>query len=338
MFDALWKRPPKWKKPPKCPENQVTADDVCELLGVPREITASFFQKYIYPAAMAVCSDDEVAYLRREKIPDGILRELFGENGYGEGSFQPSLRAMMQECHAGWQMGLAAFQTKVACACVAHIVTGGAFSTQAVSANLVDDILLFDANQHSYPLPSLSRPRILIDYGPGLCGRFVVKEHLNALAKGRPYVYIPVSKGPFISAFLISFASTLMTKDSMAIYMNNGFFTPRDEGIRSATNSFIKSAPGRADVIFCSGLQMIDKQELRAGIMNAFTLLRDGGILLIRSQKTREPAESSTVDDMLEIAYEAGFSSNATHFFHSISGDVTLGKRTPTVSAILTKA
>ena len=83
---------------------------------------------------------------------------------------------------------------------------------------------------------------------------------------------------------------------------------------------------------------MIDKQELRAGIVNAFTLLREGGILLIRSQKTREPAESSTVDDMLEIAYEAGFSPKAARFFHSISGDVTLGKRTPTVSAILTKA
>lgn len=330
MFD------PPWKKPPKCPEDQVTAEDICELLGVPREIAVSQFHKYVYPSAIAVCSDDELASLPGETISDPTLRRLFGQNSYSEGSFQPSLRNMMQECHAGWQKGLSGFQMKVAVMCAA--VAKGALTWQAVSANLVDDTLLFDANQHSYPLPPLSRPRVLIDYGPGLCGRFVVKEHLNALAKGRPYVYVPVTKGCFVTAFLIGFASTLMTKESMAVYMNNGFFAPHEGGIRAATNSFIQSAPAQVDVIFCSGLQMINKQELRAGIENAFILLRDGGILLIRSQKTREPSESSTVSDMLEIAYASGFSAKASRVFDSISGDPRLGKATPTLSAILTKS
>ena len=285
---------------------------------------------------MAVCSDDEVALLRQHKLIDRVLSKLFGENTYSEGSFQQSLRKMMKECHAGWQPGLAAFQMKVACECAAHVISG-AFSNHIASANLINDTLAFDANQHSYPLPPLQRPRVVLDYGPGLCGRFVMQEHLNALAKGKPYVYVPITKGCFISAFLISFISTRMTKDSMHLYMNNGFFVAREEGIRTATNSFVKSMPGKADVIFCSGLQMVDKEELRAGIVNAFTLLQPGGVLLIRSQKLREPAESSTVDDMLDIAYEAGFSRKQAHFYESISGDTLLGKRTQTVSAILTK-
>jgi hypothetical protein len=329
MFD------PPWKKPPQCPEDRVTPEDICVLLGVPREIAVSHSQKYIYSAALDIFSDDEVASLHREPVTDPILRNLFGETKYSQGSFQPALRKMMQECHPGWQKGLGTFQANIAISCAVNVVKNGAFNWQAASANLVDDTLLFDANQHSYPLPPLSRPRILIDYGPGLSGRFVMKEHLNALAKGRPFVYAPIARGSFIPTFLVSYVSTLMTKESMSIYMNNGFFAPKHEGIRAVTNYFIQAAPGQADVIFCSSLQMVDKQELRAGIENAYPLLRDGGVLLLRSQKTREPAESSTIDDMLDIAFASGFSSQSARYFHSISGG---GKATPTLSAILIKS
>ncbi len=332
MFD------PPWKNPPTCPEDRVTAEDICVLLGVPREIAVSHFPGYIYSAALDVCSDGEVMSRHQEPVTDPVLRKLFGETRYSEGSFQPALKKMMQEGHPGWQKGLAELQTRVAISCAVSVVKNGAFNWQVASANLVDDTLLFDANQHSYPLPPLSRPRVLLDYGPGLGGRFVMKEHLNALAKGRPFVYVPIALGSFIPTFLVSYVSTLMTKESMSIYMNNGFFVPKHEGIRAVTNYFTQAAPGQADVIFCSSLQMVDKQELKAGIENAYPLLQDGGVLLLRSQKTREPAESSTIDDMLEIAFASGFSPQSARFFDSISGDPRLGKATPTLSAILTKS
>lgn len=327
---------PSWKKPPKCQEDQVTAEDIFELLGVPHAIAVSQFYNHICRSAVAVCSDDELVCLPGEAISDTTLRRLFGENSYSEGSFQSSLRKMMEEYHPGWQKGLQAFQAKIAVAWAAQVAKG-ALAWQVASTNLVDDTLLFDANLHSYSLPPLSRPRVLMDYGPGLGGRFVIREHINAQAKGRPFIYVPVTNGYFIPAFLLGFASTLMTKESMAVYMNNGLFAAEDKGIRAATNRLIQVAPAQVDVIFCSGLQMINKQELRAGIENAFTLLRDGGILLIRSQRNREPAESSTVDDMLEIAYASGFSRKTSRFFESISGDPRLGKTTPTLAAILTK-
>ena len=332
MFDAPWKRPPK------CPEDQVSAEDICELLGVPREIAAPpNFQKYVYPCALGVCSDDEVAYRHPGNFADSRLRELFGEQSYSLGTFEPALRALRREAPGPWRKGLAAFETLTAIACVADIVKNRAFSFQVPSAHLVKDTLVFDANQHSYDLPPLSRPRVVVDYGPGLCGRFVVKEHLDALAQGRPFVYLPITKGCFISVFMVSFASTLMTKESLPIYLSNGFFAPREDGMLAASGMLASTAPDTADIVFCSGLQNVDKQELRAGIVNAFIALRAGGILLIRSQRTREPEDSSTVDDMLEIAYDAGFSPKTTRFFHSTSGDPRLGKATPTVSAILTK-
>jgi hypothetical protein len=327
MFD------PPWKKPPQCPEDRVTVGDICELLGVPREIAVSAFQRHIYSPALVVFNDDETAAFHREPLTDPALRELFGEINCSEGSFQPALRKMMQECHPGWRKGLAKFQAKVAITCVASIVKNGEFNWHAASTNLVDDTLLFDANQHSYKLPPLSRPRVLIDYGPGLGGRFVMKEHLNALAKGRPFVYVPITRGPFITTFLISYVSTLMTQESMSVYMNNGFFVPREEGIGAATSYLVRAAPGQADVIFCSGLQNVDKGELRAGIVNAYPLLRDGGVFLLRSQKNREPAESSTIDDMLEIAFVSGFSPQSAQFFYSISG-----KGKPVLTAILIKS
>lgn len=85
-------------------------------------------------------------------------------------------------------------------------------------------------------------------------------------------------------------------------------------------------------MIFCSGLQNVDKGELRAGIVNAYPLLQDGGVFLLRSQKNREPTESSTIDDMLEIAFASGFSPQSAQFFHSISG-----KGKPVLTAILIK-
>ncbi len=75
---------------------------------------------------------------------------------------------------------------------------------------------------------------------------------------------------------------------------------------------------------------MAARKELEAGVCNAFTLLRSGGTLLIRSQRRREPPESSTVDDMLAMAYRAGFSAPVP--FESLSRN-----RKPVGTAIFMK-
>jgi hypothetical protein len=55
----------------------------------------------------------------------------------------------------------------------------------------------------------------------------------------------------------------------------------------------------------------------------------------LQSQRIRDPESSSTIDDMLEIAYQAGFSAKSARFFHSITG---LNKQMPTMTALLRKS
>jgi len=83
------------------------------------------------------------------------------------------------------------------------------------------------------------------------------------------------------------------------------------------------------------GLQAIDRRELEAGIVNSSLLLRPGGVLLIRAVKERNPPESATADDMLAIAYQAGFSDPL--LFHSVATPRP-GEGFATLSAIFTKS
>ena len=86
-----------WNNPPKGPADQVSAEDVCELLGLPREIDGiQTLQKYVYPCAIEICSDGEVIGRHRGNSLDGRLHKLFGEQSYSEGTFQPALRAMLK--------------------------------------------------------------------------------------------------------------------------------------------------------------------------------------------------------------------------------------------------
>ena len=126
-----------------------------------------------------------------------------------------------------------------------------------------------------------------------------------------------------------------MPQHLLDTYIRDGFFVQREDGILAASSELARTTSGVADLVLCSGLQDVEKHELRAGIVNAFTILGPDGILLIRSQRIRDPETSSTVDDMLEIAYEAGFSAKSARFFHSIAGGK---KQMPTMTALLRKS
>ena len=328
MFD----RP--WDKPPLHPEKQATADGICELLGVPEKIQGiPSYPYYVYPCALEVCVDRELYFRHPQNFSEAKLIELFGRQNYNEGSFQPALRAMIEESPPAWQRGLEDFQKKVAYSLVSNLLHVKQFSIYGPSVRLVRDTLLFD--QHSVELPPLRRPRVIIDYGPGINSRFMLREHVEALQQGRPFTYVPIAKGCFINFFMGIFLSMLMTPEASESYMRSRFLFSSEAGILAASSNMARTSPGAADLVLCSGLQDVEKQALRAGIENAFTILRPDGILMVRSQRIRDPESSSTVDDMLEIAYQAGFSAKSARFFHSITG---LNKQMPTMTALLRKS
>jgi hypothetical protein len=131
------------------------------------------------------------------------------------------------------------------------------------------------------------------------------------------------------------FLSMIMSEHFSESYMRSGFLVANATGILAASSGMARTSPGAADLVLCSGLQDVEKQALRAGIENAFTILRPDGMLMVRSQRIRDPESSSTIDDMLEIAYQAGFSAKSARFFHSITG---LNKQMPTMTALLRKS
>ena len=328
MFD----RP--WDKPPLHPEKQATADGICELLGVPEKIQGiPSYPYYVYPCALEVCVDRELYFRHPQNFSEAKLIELFGRQNYNEGSFQPALRAMIEESPPAWQRGLEDFQKKVAYSLVSNLLHVKQFSIYGPSVRLARDTLLFD--QHSVELPPLQRPRVVVDYGPGINSRFMLQEHVEALQQGRPFTYVPIAKGCFINFFMGIFLSMLMTPEASENYMRRRFLFSSEAGILTASSNMARTSPGAADLVLCSGLQDVEKQALRAGIENAFTILRPDGILMVRSQRIRDPESSSTVDDMLEIAYQAGFSAKSARFFHSMAG---LNNHMPTMTALLRKS
>jgi hypothetical protein len=219
--------------------------------------------------ALEVCTDRELRFPHPQNFSDAKLVELFGSQDYGEGSFQPALRAMLEEFPPAWQRGLVEFQTAMACMLVAEFVTVKRLCFIKPSLRLVKDTLLFDSDQHSLELPPLERQRVVVDYGPGTNARFMIEGHVEALAQGRPFIYVPVTRGCFISIFMAIFASTLMPPQLLDSYIRNGFFVQREDGILAASNDLAHTAPGAADLVLCSGLQDVEKHELRAGIVNA---------------------------------------------------------------------
>ena len=311
-------------------------EELWEQLGVPPDlIWERDTQALLVPCAMEVFCD-ELKLPHPGVAADARLRALFGSQSFEEGSFGPVLRDVLAEDSLATRAAIEAFRALIAAILANWTVVGGLMSHVLPSTNLVSDTILFDGNQHRYELPPSSHARIVVDYGPGLGERFILQEHFRAVAADRPFFYLPVTKGPFVNHFAVRYLELLHGQDVVGQYLAKGYYLRQEDGILAATTRLIASAAaGQCDVIFCSGLQLVDRRELEAGIMNAFTLLRPGGVLLIRATKERNPPESSTAGDMLTTAYQAGFSEPLL-----FDSNVTprIGERFPTLTAILVKS
>ena len=324
-----------WRLPPDRAADALSVQDLWAVLGATPELLADpeAMRLMVLSTIEVLC--DECRALHPGAPADARLRELFGVASLGEGSFASALRDLLQAGHPAWRGVSETYQMSVAATLANRVLNEGWLSHTLPSVNLIDDRLMFDGNQHQYDLPPLREPRIVVDYGPGLGIRFMLEEHFRACAAGRPFYYFPVTLGPFPNQFGLCYLTLAHGQEAVSEYLARRMTFGQEDGILATTTRLLTNMSGEVDVIFCSGLQDADKQELEAGIVNAFPLLRSGGTLLIRSQRHREPPESSTVGDMLAIAERAGFS--APRLFHSVGGDLLAAKRTAVVSAIFVK-
>jgi hypothetical protein len=304
-------------------------------LGVPRDLLRDRDTlALLIPCAMEVFCD-ELKLPHPGTADDARLHALFGRQHFWEGSFRQALRGVLAESSLANRPGIEAFRTMVAGILANWTVAGGLMNHLLPSTNLVNDTLWFDGNQHSLELLPSSRPRIVVDYGPGIGERFILEEHFRAVAAGRPFFYLPVTQGPFVNHFAVVCLERIHGADIVDQYLARAFYLRQEDGMLAATTRLVASSVcGQCDVIFCSGLQLADRGEFEAGIVNAFTLLRPGGVLLIRASKDRDPPESSTAEDMLAMAYRAGFSEPL--LFHATTTP-RIGEHFRTLTAILTR-
>jgi hypothetical protein len=320
-----------WRLTPPRPPSEIRAEDVWAVLGVTPEVLSEPSAMWLLlRAALVVYGEGEGGPIH-EALADARLCALFGVTSFEAGSFVPALREMLEEKPPAWGEGLEDFQIKVTSTLAHGVVHSGWMRDHAPSVNLVGDTVTFNGNQHHHELPPVQHPRIVVDYGPGLGIRFIQREHFVACTNGRPFHYIPITKSSFPQQFGVFYLMQLYGDEAVSEYLSRGFAVQRTDGILSASTAMLSHpARGHVDLIFCSGLQMAARPELEAGILNAFPLLGSGGTFLLRSQKQREPPESATIDDMLEIAYRAGFSE--PRLFDSISAN-----QKPVLTAIFTK-
>lgn len=304
-------------------------------LGVPRDLVwERDTMALLITCAMEVFCD-ELKLPHPGVAVDTRLHALFGRQSFEEGSFRDALRNVLGQDSLETQRAVEEFRSFVAEVLANWTMRGGVMSYVLPSTNLVNGTLFFDGNQYSHELRPSPHPRIVVDYGPGLGERFILHEHFGAVAAGRPFFYLPVTTGPFVNHFALRCLELSYGQDRVGQYLAKGFYLRQEDGMLAATTRLLASSLcGQCDVIFCSGLQLADKRELEAGIVNAFAILRSGGVLLIRATKERDPPESSTADDMLAIAYRAGFSNPL--LFHSMTTPRP-GAHFPTLTAILTK-
>lgn len=309
-------------------------EELWQQLGIPRDLLWAPDTLLLVTSCAMELFCDEISLPHPGAAGDARLRALFGYRSFEEGSFRRALQRVLAENSPAMQPALQAFRLLMARTLAAATVRGS-MSHVLPSTNLVNDTLMFDGNQHSYELPPSSHPRVVVDYGPGLNERFIVAEHDRAVTAGRPFFYLPVTQGPFVNDFAMACLALARGTAAVDQYVAQGFYLRQEDGILAATSRLLAS-PLRAqcDVIFCSGLQLVDRRELEAGIVNAFTLLRPGGMLLIRSLKERNPPHAATTYDMLATAHAAGFADPS--YFHSIATP-RMGESFPTLTAILTK-
>lgn len=335
-------------KPPTMGEGNepVDLELLCEATGLPQDYqTPEILSSNLTPCIAATFSDGELD-IRRPREEDPVLQEYFGVVSYREGVFGQRVRALLEGGNPTLQHQadrLIRYCAKV----IAHQVvqgdmalpsqqnvmihTGAPLQTQdrlrgvifglEIASSSVGPAIEFD--EHSIALRQ--SPRLVIDYGPGLQGRFHIDRQLVDLQVGHPpYTYLAFGKGPFINQFLQQYWAEQLNYDQGLIdYTMGRLYIGREDGIAAASNEL---AAGQlqhtgstevADIVIASGIYTAGHDEMQTGIDNAYKLLRPGGILLTRAPKAvdLEAPDDVSAEETADMAFRAGFDRSKAQFF-----------------------
>ncbi len=339
-------------KPPSMGERgPVQLPLIYEAVGLPNNyLAADFIRAHVIPCVAATFSDGEIV-IPHPAEEDPVVRKHFGTQSYHEGTFGRRLRDMFTGDDLAMRHqvdGLIRYSATV----FAHDVVSGnvalprhnnvAIHTQEsltleerLKGVLFGDkppgspskpVVEFDRRKVELDVP----PAVVVDYGPGLQGRFHIERQIADMQSGRPaYAYLALGKGPFVNEFLMQYWAAKLGDDPQKLGRVIGsLYIGREDGIAAATTEFAAAQQQHtgssefADVVVASGVHTAGYDEVGAGISNAYRMLKPDGTLLIRAPKAIAFEEPGSVlaGDMVEMALQTGFDRNKAQFFDTIAG------------------
>jgi len=312
---------------------------ICEATGLPMDyLTPENIRRRLMPGIAVTFCDGEVMSMHAPET-DAVGIEHFGVTNYAEGTFGERLREALNG--GDKDVSLQADRLiRMAAYIFTQDVIEKRISLPAKHMAAIDPVqatLTFD--EHTVPLTE--RPATVIDYGPGLQGRFHVKRQIMDFNAERvPYAYFALAKGPFINEFLMEYWMACSSREFFKNKVLGRGYIGREDGMASATDTIIAvqtahtGKAAMADVVLASGIYTAGFAEVERGIANAYTLLNPGGSLLIRAPKAagNDTKNSNIVpaEAMVTMAGAAGFDTNAAQYFDVITGPGP----TPTVQTL----
>ncbi|HEX8762333.1 MAG TPA: hypothetical protein VF733_01100 [Candidatus Saccharimonadales bacterium] len=332
-----------FEQPPTATDSTLKVESLLEQAGIDsRYATIEFMGSVLFPCTASTFSDGEII-LAHQPMEDPTLQEQFGHTRFDQGKFGTYLRELFEgpdEIMRG-QVDLLIRQSA---AYMAGRVTRREIQLPNSPTVVVDSAakkLRFDKTLEA---DLVEQPKVVLDYGPGLQGRFHIHQQLQDWRNNRfrPYTHLALGKGPFINTFL-QFYWKEYAGPRAAEQAIGKIYIGREDGMADASNTFIEGSKRRAipveiaDIALASGIHLAGQGEIFTALRNAFTLLRPNGVLLVRAPKAANDRTTFTsAEQMVEVALDAGFSLEKTRFFNTITGSNSSGA-TASLSAVFRK-
>ncbi len=276
-------------------------------------ISQEEMEAHFLPAAVTGLSDKDIELWHNPFT--GRKAELYGEKSFGTGLVAQNI-ARTAIANGTSPGPLYDFQVLAAQRFTEPGCPWDPRDTQS-AVRISHDFVTIDDN-----LLGLARaPAFVFDFGAGLNGRIHISDQIKLIEQGRrPFVYSPLSRLPFINQTLGRTYEASYGSEAAEAIKRKKLYLGRENGIAAATDEIVKTLRTRkamvdiADIVLVTGAQHAALADIQHGIENAFPLLKEGGMLVLRALARPALTELGT-DEIAGWAYNAGFpEKNAIHY------------------------
>jgi hypothetical protein len=282
-------------------KNLVESAGLPELSRMEKQEVASDFM----PAAVTGLADGDL-YAQHEPY-DGHRAELYGRNSFNEGRVSKALgKAAIDNGMSRTDL----YDFQGFAAEYYHNPDGPFASHDPLSAiRIFPSAVSVDDNAIGLQRP----PTLVVDFAACLTGRSIIRDQLKFLDyQVRPFTYSPLTRTHFMNKVLMMDYDRQLGEGASRLMVDRKMYIGREDDVASATDEILDAqrrhdAPTEvADIVLSTHAQHTSASELQAGIRNAYSLLKDSGLLVIRALAQPDGDETSA-EMMAGWAFDAGF-------------------------------